>query len=104
MSLDGWEGRLHEASTREEVVSVAREFVARWSPAELAALPVESLPAKIVDDEDVSQYALRLMQRSCAGDRMDDGPLQHLASFFNHASSRLAQITGQPAEASSEES
>ena len=102
MTLIGWQGRLNEASTPDDVVHVARDFLARWSPAELSALPAECMPGKIVDDEDIGRYALMLVQGSCAGDRLADGALQRMASFFTRASLRLAQITAQATEVSSE--
>jgi hypothetical protein len=102
ITVIGWQGRLNEASTPEDVVKVARDFLARWLPHELQRLPAECLPGKIVDADDVNQYALTLVQRSCAGDRMGDGLLQQMAAFFTRASLRLAQITAQATEVSSE--
>ena len=91
-SVVGWQGRLSEAGTAAEVLRVAREFVARITPGELQQIPEECRPTKIVDEDDISRYALILVQRSCAGDRMADRQLQRMASFFTRAALRLAQI------------
>ena len=99
----GWQGRLNEASTRADVVRVAREFLARCTPTELATIPDECRPTKLVDAEDISQAALGLVQCSCSGDRMADAPLQRMAGFFTRATVRLAQITAHSAEVSAED-
>ena len=102
LSIIGWQGRLNEASTRTDVLRLAREFLARLSPADVALLPEECRPGKLVDWEDISDYALVLVKRSCAGDRLADATLQRIAAFFTRATVRLAQITAQATEVSSE--
>jgi hypothetical protein len=103
LSIVGWHGRLNEASTHTDVLRLAREFLARLAPADVALLPEECRPGKLVDSADISDYALALVQRSCAGDRLADATLQRVAAFFTRASLRLAQITAQATEVSSEE-
>ena len=103
LSVIGWQGRLNEASTRLEVLRVAREFVARLDTAELSLLPEECRPHKLVDSDDISDYALGLVKCSCSGDRLADATLQRMAGFFTRAAVRLAQITAQATEVSSED-
>jgi len=103
VSMIGWQGRLNETSTRSDVLHLAREFLSRLSPADVALLPEECRPGKLVDTADISDYALALVQRSCAGDRLADATLQRIAAFFTRASLRLAQITAHATEVSSEE-
>ena len=103
LSVIGWQGRLNEASTRLDVLRVAREFVGRLDPAEIARLPEECRPHKLVDSDDIGDYALGLVKCSCAGDRMADTTLQRIAAFFTRASVRLAQITAHTTEVSGEE-
>lgn len=71
---------------------MARDFLARLTPTEIARLPRECRPGKLVDAHDISELAFSLTQRSCARDRISDDNLHRLASFFNEASQRLGTM------------
>lgn len=92
----GWEDRLRDSATATEVVDVARDFVASWTPTELARLPRECRPRKLVDSDDITGFAYALTQRSCALDRMSDDSLHRMASFFTAASRQLASLFPPP--------
>jgi hypothetical protein len=99
LSSIGWRGRLDEASSAHEVVSTARDFVAAWTPGEIASLPFHCRPWKIVDADDVTTYAIQLAQEHRAADSHADPGVQKMGSFFSDASLRLSQIlagTGEP--------
>ena len=96
----GWQGRLDEACHADEVVAIARDFVARISPEEFSALPVDCRPRKIVDADDVVDFAVTLVRQSCASDTSSDVLLQHMAAFFMDACSRLSRLGGRAAVAS----
>ena len=88
----GWHGRLLDAASSAEVVELTRTFVASLTPQEMAALPRDCRPGKIVDAEDVHAFAYALVRRSCASDRMGDGALMRLASFFTDAARQLSRL------------
>ena len=96
----GWQDRLDQATGRGEIVAIARDFLARISAEEYSLLPAECRPCKLVDADDVVDYAVTLVRRSCATDSMSDAVLQQMASFFTDACSRLAQL-GSDASAAS---
>ncbi|HYC36498.1 MAG TPA: hypothetical protein VEC19_08765 [Usitatibacter sp.] len=87
-----WQRRLRETSTPAEVIEVAREFVASWGPEEMAELPPACRPRKLVDAEDVSSYALALVQHSCAADHLGDSALQRMAAFFTSAAQQISHL------------
>ena len=89
-----WQHRLDAARGVDEVVAAARDFLAIFTPFELASLPGGCRPpAKLVDADDVSTYAFELVRFECA-ERDETAQLVHkLARFFSHASMRLAQLT-----------
>jgi len=97
----GWQGRLASANTRESVVDVARDFLAQVGPEEIARMPADCRPGKLVDDDDVANYAVTLARRSCDPDFFSDHSLQRIAAFFGDALGRLSQLT--PAALPSEE-
>lgn len=88
----GWQDRLDQASDREEIAAIAREFLARITAEEFANLPPQCRPSKIVDADDVVDYAVTLVKHSCARDNMSDAVLHRIASFFTDACSRLSQL------------
>ena len=81
------------ATTPEEVVSVARDFVASFTPYEVEFLPPECRPHKIVDAGDVSDYAFELTRASC--DQQGEGAevAQKFKAFFADAADRLARLS-----------
>jgi hypothetical protein len=88
----GWQGRLDEADTEHELASVARDFLATWTPEEIVQLPKSLRPWKIVDADDVTSYAIQLAQDDEAGDAEAAKLMQRMSGFFSDASFRLSQI------------
>ena len=102
LSQLGWHGRLNEAMTAENVVTIARDYTAQWSPRELADLPPDLRPGKIVDADDVTAYALALVQAQMGRGSPSESVLHRMGAFFSSASLRLAQIMARASEVSSE--
>lgn len=89
----GWQERLSAATRAEHVVDVARDFCAMITPEEASQLPADCRPGKLVDAQDVSDYAYVLVRLSCADEHLTNPILLKLATFFTRASLRLSQIT-----------
>lgn len=88
-----WAARVEGASCSQEVVDVAREFLAQLTPYEVYALPPACTPPpKLVDADDVTAYALALVRHDCAEAAAEPGLAPKLADFFSHASGRLARL------------
>jgi hypothetical protein len=87
-----WPQKLERAQAETQVVVVAREFLAQFSPFEIEALPVECQPPlKLVDADDIAAYALELVRHD--RQHLGSDPLvAKLAGFFSSASLRLSQI------------
>jgi hypothetical protein len=87
-----WQGRLNSASTEAEVVDVVRDFMAQVSPYDLARLPEECRPRKMVDANDITSYAFAIVRHHC-DDADGTARVAHkLAAFFTSASIRLSHI------------
>jgi hypothetical protein len=87
-----WAQRLAAARTESEVVAVARDFLATFSPYDLARLPEECRPGRIVDGSDVNDFAL-LLVRYDQDDRQGTARCIHrLTTFFTNASIRLSEL------------
>jgi hypothetical protein len=87
-----WQGRLDEASSEDAVVVVCRDFLALWTPKELAELPAICLPQVIVEGDEVNTYALKLIRHLGVGDRASAPMLHRMSTFFTRAALRLAQM------------
>ena len=87
-----WQQKVESANSQMEIIQVARDFLAQLDPLEVALLPPQCAPRKLVDAEDVCSYAFDLVGHYC--DRFDEAAkiVQRLAAFFTHASIRLSEL------------
>jgi hypothetical protein len=96
MSAIGWQGRLNEASTREDVVLVCRDFLDACTPEEILELPQYLRPEELAAAQDVTDYAIKLVQHWSIGDRTTAPMLDRMTAFFTKAGLRIAQIPAVP--------
>jgi hypothetical protein len=87
-----WQGRLVAASSVAEVIEVARDFVATFTPAEIGRLPEACRPPELVDANDISEYAFALVRHHCDDNEGSARLAFRLASFFSSASIRLSRM------------
>ena len=77
-----------------EVVAVTRDYLATWTPKDLAKLPRECRPGRVKSPGDIEQLHSSLVeeyrQNRLAGEELS--ALQRLTSFIVRASVRLAQF------------
>ena len=99
LTATSWPQRLRVANTEQGVVDAARDFLATFSPYDLARLPESLRPGRIVDANDVSELAFTLV-RQCHDDAQGTARCIHkLTSFFTQASVRLSELKAQGAHA-----
>ena len=85
-----WADVLDDAATPQDVLKVAKDFLATWDPYELAALPAECKPpGYFIEPEDIVSYAFTLVQSHCGPAQGDPG-VYRMAKFFSHAARRVA--------------
>ena len=91
---DLWISRLHAASTPEEIVCVANDFVASWSESDRARLPALCLPPRLGTAQDVSAYAFALTQQRLefAGTVTKAELVERMCAFMSTAAMRVAQL------------
>lgn len=88
-----WQLRLGDANSTEEVLWVARDFLAQWTPEQIAELPEHCRPGRLADADDIASYALSLVKHQCDGESWQvAAPIQEMASFFIAAATRVSQI------------
>jgi hypothetical protein len=103
MSAIGWQQRLEQASCEEDVVDVCRDFLAPWTPEEIAQLPASCRPGDHFASGDVTRYALKLIGVLGIGNRATAPMLHRMSTFFTRAALRVGQITVKAADLPSRE-
>jgi hypothetical protein len=94
MSSRNWAEKLSLATSEEEVVRIARDYVGEWFPDELAELPEHCRPGKLRDGEDINELAFKLTHlRFTPGfEPSEEGTVPAMESFFAQACSRIAHV------------
>ncbi len=88
----GWQARLNEAPRVEDVVAIVKDYLAQWSPVDIARLPDPCRPGRVVDGDDITLYALILVREQFNRDPAKDASLAQMAAFFCAASRRVSRI------------
>jgi hypothetical protein len=91
-----WQDRVDNAETEEDVLRVARDYLARLDHWEIKLLPKQCAPRKLKGAADLSSYAVDLVRHSYDAAHGTEDFVHRLAAFFTHASMRLAQVTTTP--------
>jgi len=94
LPADLWVHVIEASPTEHDVVLAVREYLALWSPEELARLPAECRPGKITDGDDITDLAYRLSRTHLefAGSPDDNKLLERMMSFVGHAGSHVSRI------------
>lgn len=89
----GWHCRVEIAETVDEVLDLARDYVASLAPRVLARLPEACRALRVKAQDDVEYWTLRLSQRPARRDPgVDEDVYQEVFNHFLHASMRISQI------------
>ena len=90
--VNAWQARLKEASTAEDVVAVARDFLALRTSQEIASLPEDCRPGEIRDEEDVTRYALKLASSNPEPGSAEAGVVRRVGTFFTRAALKIVEL------------
>jgi hypothetical protein len=88
-----WAELLATALTPEEVLDITRDFIASWTPYEIAALPGPCKPPAdgFRAPEDIVLYAYTLVSYHCGAGATDEG-VSRMAKYFSHAAQQVALV------------
>jgi hypothetical protein len=92
MRAYSWQERLDLAQTEDDVVRVARDYLASLDPSEIAYLPEACKPRKLFTAADVGMYAFDLARCDCEEREGIAQVVHRLAAFFVSANLRLSSI------------
>ena len=93
-----WYRLLDSARSSLEVVAITRDYMATWTPDEIARLPAAVRPGRMRDERDVEDLHARLVeeyrQTRATGAALES--LQKMTSFMVRASIRVAELADEP--------
>jgi len=94
LPADLWAHVIESSATEHDVVLAVREYLAQWSPEELARLPAGTRPGKITDGEDITDLAYRLSRAHLdfSGPPADTRQLERMMSFMGYAGAQVSRI------------
>ena len=92
--MDCWTHELEKASTPEEVVHSANDYLCLWAPRELESIELGLVEMRIESVDDVDRVKRSLMTplaavRSCS---REGAHLRELATYFWRASTRIQEL------------
>ncbi|HET9581152.1 MAG TPA: hypothetical protein VFP44_25225 [Usitatibacter sp.] len=90
-----WHSLLESSQGEQDVLRVARDFIASFTPHEIELLPASCRPGKLVDGQDVALYGYELTLHRWDEDEAAAPVIQSFASFFADATEHLARIARQ---------
>jgi hypothetical protein len=93
-SMPDWRRHMLGACTEHEIVTLAREFLATLAPEDISRLPPECRPGRIVDGEDIGQWAYELARAhtSLRYEGEQDALLMRMLAFMSEAAMRMAEV------------
>ena len=96
LRLPEWSQRLDQADSADEVITLVRDFLARWTAEELEELPLEGRPGRLASPAAIQEYALWLSQAELKAGPFAPLTLHTMSRFFSAAAQRLAYISRFP--------
>jgi hypothetical protein len=89
--MDCWHREIERSRTEAEVVGSAADFMALWSPRELAPVTLGWRPVSIESAADIERVKKWLVE-DLGGGVPDAEPLRELGDYMWHAASRIREI------------
>jgi hypothetical protein len=85
-----WRARLHAARSESEVLAIASEFVASFTPIEWDLLGKDPTAAGFENGAQLGAFSVDVVRRAAEADRHAELLLASMVSFFTDASAQLA--------------
>ena len=82
---------LRTAASELDVVRLAQDYLALWTPQELASVPRHCRPGHVRDGEDIADAAMELTRARISSFDVDPHVME-LAVFFAQACARVSQL------------
>ncbi len=97
--MKNWSARIEETHNAMDLLSVAREYLDDWEPADLALLPEAARPQRIKGADDLAYWHQKLVDCYCtemALRQVEVEKLRNMLHFFAFATQRALELEGAP--------
>jgi hypothetical protein len=93
-----WHPAIQSCETPDELLSVARDYLASWEPEELAIVPSQARPTQVKGIDDIAYWHQRLVDCYVTGGARGQGmeEVRSMLHFFALAAQRAAELRGVP--------
>lgn len=96
--MTSWAERIEGAEEQDDLIAVARDYLASWSPHELAMIPEQARPMQVKGTDDLAYWHQRLVDCYCTGAARgrESERVRGMLQFFALALQRAAEQRGVP--------
>jgi hypothetical protein len=93
--LSSWHHAIAHAADRHALAALVNDYLAMWSPMEMALVPPDCRPDRIRGVEDIQFWRERLSEAYLSGGvhRDEGGALSRLIAFFSAAADRVGELS-----------
>ena len=91
-----WQKLLDNATSPRDVVAITRDFLATFTPAELAEQPRRLRPPKMFDAQDIASYTVDLVRYHCDLEPGASDVTGRMVEFLSHAATRATHLMPVP--------
>ena len=96
--MTNWHDRIDDIEDQDDLLALARDYLASWSPEVLAMIPEQARPTQVKGTDDLAYWHQRLVDCYCTGAAKgrESELVRDMLQFFAFALQRAAELRGVP--------
>lgn len=96
--MTNWHDRIDDIEDQDDLLALARDYLASWSPEALAMIPEQARPLQVKGTDDLAYWHQRLVDCYCTGAAKgrESELVRDMLQFFAFALQRAAELRGVP--------
>jgi len=96
--MTNWHDRIEDTEDQDDLLALARDYLASWSPQALAMIPSQARPTQVKGTDDLAYWHQRLVDCYCTGAAkgLESELVRNMLQFFAFALQRAAELRGVP--------
>ena len=96
--MTNWHDRIDDIEDQDDLLALARDYLASWSPETLAMIPEQARPLQVKGTDDLAYWHQRLVDCYCTGAAKgrESELVRDMLQFFAFALQHAAELRGVP--------
>lgn len=96
--MTNWHDRIEDIDDQDDLLGLARDYLASWSPQALAMIPEQARPLQVKGTDDLAYWHQRLVDCYCTGAAKgcESELVRAMLQFFAFSLQRAAELRGVP--------